>query len=156
MTSLRRWALGLGLLFAVCAAVVIVARSLNDKSFDATQPRPIVWNEEQCSECKMQIGERAFAAQLITDQGDAQNFDDPGCLLRKLEREKPKTRAIYFHHLRESRWLKAPAVAFITVPNSPMGHNLAAVDAGTAGALSFAEARARVRATDPAQYGSVP
>ena len=92
----------------------------------------------------MLISEPRFAAQLETQDGEIQSFDDPGCLLAALATRSPSVRALWFHHVREDRWLDAAHVAFEETERTPMGYGLGAVDAGTPGALSLDEARARV------------
>jgi hypothetical protein len=101
----------------------------------------------------MLISEPRFAAQLETQDGEIQSFDDPGCLLAALEARSPDVRALWFHHVREDRWLDAAHVAFEEVERTPMGHGLGAVAAGTPGALSLEQARARVAARGPSQEG---
>src|SRR5690242_12190335 len=64
-------------------------------------PQPIAWDREACAHCHMHIGEPRFAAQLQTEDGRVLNFDDPGCLLAYDAAEHPRSRAVYFHHLRE-------------------------------------------------------
>jgi copper chaperone NosL len=112
----------------------------------ADGPRPIVYDREPCAQCRMLISEPRFAAQLETQAGEVLSFDDPGCLLALLARRKPEIRALWFHHLHEDRWLDAEHVAFEPTERTPMGHGLGAVDAGSPGALSLAEAQARVAA----------
>jgi hypothetical protein len=73
-----------------------------------------------------------------------ESFDDPGCLLAQLARGSPQARALWFHHLREDRWIPGERVGFEVVEQTPMGFGLGAVDAGAPGALSLAQARARV------------
>ena len=94
----------------------------------------------------MHVGEPRFAAQLQTKQGDVLNFDDPGCLLQYQNVNKREVHAIYFHHLREDRWLTEAEVGFVSVDPTPMGYNLGAVPKEAAAALSFQEARQRVQA----------
>jgi copper chaperone NosL len=110
---------------------------------DASGPQPIAWDREPCGHCKMLVGERAFAAQAIRSNGRAVAFDDPGCLFAWLQAGH-ETRELWFHHLREERWLRAPAVAFVTTGKSPMGHGLGAVDPATEGAIGLDDARRRV------------
>jgi copper chaperone NosL len=106
---------------------------------------PIVWDREACAHCRMLIGEPRFAAQLQTGDGRVESFDDPGCLLARLPEAGP-VRALWFHSVREDRWIPGDAVAFEAVPRTPMGYGLGAVDAGTPGAIPLAEAQARVAA----------
>lgn len=89
----------------------------------------------------MLISDPAFAAQLVTASGETPAFDDPGCLLAYLADRKPQVEAVYFHHLREDRWIPGDRVAFVAVPRSPMGYGLGAVDADTPGAMSLEDAR---------------
>lgn len=110
----------------------------------ADGPQPIVYDREACSHCRMLISEARFAAQLETREGEVQSFDDPGCLLAALSDLEPEVRALWFHHLREDRWLAGAQVAFEETDGTPMGYGLGAVAAGTPGALSLEEARARV------------
>jgi hypothetical protein len=91
----------------------------------------------------MLISAPAFAAQAVTDDGRALNFDDPGCLLSWLARGG-RAKTLWFHHVREDRWLRGDAVAFAEAAPTPMGYGLGAVDPGAPGAMSFAAAVARV------------
>ena len=112
----------------------------------AEGPQPIVYDREPCAHCRMLISEPRFAAQLQTQAGEVQSFDDPGCLLAALETRAPSVRALWFHHVREDRWLDAAHVAFEETQQTPMGYGLGAVAAGTPHALTLDEARARVAA----------
>ena len=107
-------------------------------------PQPIAYDREACAHCRMLISEPRFAAQLETQDGEIQSFDDPGCLLAALATRSGGVRALWFHHLREDRWLDAAHVAFEATERTPMGYGFGAVDAGTPHALSLDEARARV------------
>ncbi len=112
----------------------------------ADGPRPIVYDREPCAHCRMLISEPRFSAQLETRAGEVLSFDDPGCLLATLAKREPEVRVLWFHHRREDRWLDAAHVAFATTEGTPMGYGLGAVDAGSPGALSLAEAQTRVAA----------
>lgn len=116
-------------------------------------PRGISWDHEACAHCHMLIGDPAFAAQLETTDGETPAFDDPGCLLAYLAERRPRVAAVYFHHLREDRWIPGDRVAFVQVAGSPMGYGLGAVDAGTPGAISLERAEALVVARDAAREG---
>jgi hypothetical protein len=90
----------------------------------------------------MLISDPAFAAQLRDEDGSVSSFDDPGCLLASMGERRAG--GLWFHHLREERWIPGDRVAFEPVPRTPMGYGLGAVDAGTEGALDLEAARARV------------
>jgi copper chaperone NosL len=116
-------------------------------------PQPIVYDREPCAHCRMLISEPRFAAQLESQAGEVLSFDDPGCLLAELATRSSDVRALWFHHHREDRWLDGEHVGFLEVGQSPMGYGLAAVEVGTPGALSLAQARERVAARDARAEG---
>ena len=132
-----------GLAARVRRRVALVALGLASCG-PAAGPQPIVYDREACAHCRMLISEPGFAAQLETQDGEIQSFDDPGCLLAALAMRSPSVHALWFHHVREDRWLDAAHVAFEEAERAPMGYGLGAVDAGTQGALSLDQARARV------------
>jgi copper chaperone NosL len=136
----RRAALGLAALLAACGP--------------PEGPQPVAFDRELCVHCRMLISDPAFAAQLQTVVGEVESFDDPGCLLARLEARRPRVRALWFHHLREERWIPGDDVAFVRVEPTPMGYGLGAVDAATPHALSLDEARAHVRERDGAREGA--
>ena len=125
---------------AAAVALVVIACQ------PAEGPQPIAYDRQSCAHCHMLISEPRFAAQLHTEDGAVESFDDPGCLLEAIDVGSPAVRALWFHHVREDRWLDGAHVAFEDAGQTPMGYGLGAVDAGTAGAVSLDEARARVTA----------
>ena len=127
---------------AAMAALLLLACSSGDG------PSPIAFDREACAHCRMLISEARFAAQLETQDGEVLSFDDPGCLMALLAARSPQLKALWFHHHREDRWLAGEEAAFVTGERTPMGYGLAAVAAGTPGALTLAQARARVAAHD--------
>jgi len=104
-------------------------------------PQAIVWDRTPCAHCRMAVSEPSFAAQLQLTDGRVLGFDDPGCLFRHLAGEETPIHAVYFHHLREDRWLSPEQVGFVTAGPSPMASNLGAVERAREGGLTFAEAR---------------
>jgi hypothetical protein len=105
-----------------------------------------IWDREACAHCRMHVGERAFAAQLQTEEGEVLFFDDPGCLLLHAERAAKAPRAMYFRHATEDRWILAAQVRFTHVKTTPMGFGLAATDGREGLSLEQARAHARARA----------
>lgn len=146
MSTLRK-ALGLGT--AVGLVVGLVALVVIGGSAPPDGPVDIAWDREPCAECRMHVGEPAFAAQLQTRDGRILNFDDPGCALRYVAREVPAVHELYFHHHKEDTWLTRTRTAFVPASPTPMGYGLAATLRGTAGALSFEAATAQVLRAEP-------
>lgn len=102
------------------------------------EPQPIAWNAEPCGHCHMLIGDPAFAAQVITEDGEVLSFDDPGCAVRYL-REHPRVHRAWFHGGRGDDWIPVDEVAFVKVAHSPMGGNVMAVRRDTPGALALGD-----------------
>lgn len=109
-------------------------------------PQPIVWDREPCAHCRMLISDAAFAAQLHLADGAVESFDDPGCLFARLELRHPRVHALWFHHMREDRWLPGDGVAFVRGAKTPMDFGFGAVDPGTPESISSEAVRAELRA----------
>lgn len=108
-------------------------------------PQPVGWNRDLCAQCGMIVGDRHFAAQLQTADGQALNFDDPGCLMNYLAMRHASPRAIYFRRLHGDGWLTVQQAAFVPVPQSPSGFNLGAVPRGTPGSIPWEQAVQRAQ-----------
>jgi hypothetical protein len=106
---------------------------------------PIAWDKEACAHCRMHVGEQAFASQLQLKDGRVLSFDDPGCLFSWLELNPAPVHATWLHHHTEDRWLSRDQAGFIETSPTPMGFGLAAVDAATAGSLTWDQASERLR-----------
>jgi hypothetical protein len=124
---------------ALLAVVLItvgaaVAYSVAAASKVPDGPVDVVWDKAACAECGMHVGEPAFAAQLTTEDGRTQAFDDPGCLFLYVAQHRPDVHSMYFHDHESARWLGPEAVAFVTIEQTPMGFGFGAVAAGTPGA----------------------
>lgn len=135
---------GAGVVALVAAAFgVLVVRAQGLPS----GPVDLAWDKVACAHCRMHVGERGFAAQLQLTDGRVLAFDDPGCLMGWLDQSAPppEVHATWLHHHTEDRWLARTDTAFVPVTPTPMGFGLAAVAAGTPGALTWDDAAARVR-----------
>jgi copper chaperone NosL len=107
-------------------------------------PRAIAYDHEACAHCHMLIGDARYAVQLVTDDGDVLDFDDPGCALTYLVEARPQVHRLWFRDARGDRWLDAADTRFVPGATTPMGYGLAAVERGTPGSLAMTDARARV------------
>ena len=107
-------------------------------------PRPIAYDHEPCTHCHMLIGDPRYAAQLVTDDGDVLDFDDPGCALTYLVEHHPSVHRLWFRDSRGDRWLSAEETAFVPGATTPMGYGLAAVSKDTPGAIAMTDAKTRV------------
>lgn len=132
-------AAGLAALLAVAAAVVLLERA-------PSGPVEPAWDRQACAHCRMHLSERGFAAQLQTAEGEILHFDDPGCLFLWRAESGAAAAAIYFHHLREERWLAEAEAGFVRVAPTPMGWGFGAVERDAAGAVTAAIASAEILA----------
>ncbi len=137
------WFWFLGVLVLLAIGVTVASLVSHTKTLPS-EPLEVAWNKDSCAECGMNVSERPFAAQLQTAGGEILSFNDPGCLFQYLSKMEPKIHAIYFHHAREDRWLPQDQAAFIKLGPSPMGYNLAAVDADTPESISLDDATQQV------------
>jgi hypothetical protein len=131
------------LAIAVLVAAVWLVIRLGQSPPDG--PVAVAWDDAACAECRMHVGNPAFAAQLQTQDGEVLDFDDPGCLFRYRAAHHPRVHAVYFHAHEGDAWLRETETAFARVSETPMGYGLAAAPRGTPGALSVREAERLVR-----------
>jgi copper chaperone NosL len=133
----RRWLRTLVFVASGLTALVVAfrfAQSPPDGPIDPT------WSRTPCARCGMLVGEPAFAAQLHATSGDVRFFDDAGCLLLYAAEHPGDEAAVWFHHLREARWIPAARTGFVPAEGTPMGYGLGAVEASESGAISRSEA----------------
>ena len=129
------------LAFAVMGLVVAGVLIVRCGTQMPDEVQPIAWNAQACGHCQMLIGDPAFAAQVITDDGEVVSFDDPGCAARYLRAHEGHVHRAWFHEGRGEQWLSVDDVAFVRVPASPMGSNVMAVPKSTPGALPLEDVR---------------
>jgi copper chaperone NosL len=130
------------------ATTILIVALVASAAVPPEGPVDLAWDRAQCAECGMLVGEPAYAAQLHDHDGTVHAFDDAGCLLRWKADHGANAQAVYFHHVRENRWLAERDAAFLRVPRTPMGYGLGAVARGTAGAIEQEAARNLVLAPE--------
>lgn len=113
------------------AALLLVACT------SADVPRDPVWGKEPCAHCKMLVGDRHYAAQVVFD-GDRFFFDDVGCMVLWLEKHAGKP---WVHDAATGRWVDARTAAYAPGAATPMDFGWQ-LDAS--GHATFAEVRADV------------
>lgn len=161
-TAARRRSMGWGLPAGIAAAAAAVGAFVFLLVRAQALPAgavPVVWDKTACAHCRMHVGEPGFAAQLQLKDGRVLDFDDPGCLVKWLDAHpqdasSEAVHGMYFHHKAEDRWLSRDDAGFVAAVPSPMGFGIAAVDAATPGASTFAQAAAQIRSG--AQPGGTP
>ena len=97
----------------------------------AAGPRSVHLGEEECANCHMIVSEAPFAAERVLGVDDVRVYDDPGCLL--LELPKDRRGAIYFADAVTGEWIPGASVRFEpSARPTPMGYALAATTAAKA------------------------
>lgn len=117
-----------------------------------TGPGKIAWDRDVCVRCSMVISDRAYAAQIRDPMKKVLKFDDAGCAVFWKEHQSWSDADIEFWVADSraepagSQWLDARKAVYAGGKRSPMGYGFAAVPEGTAGAVTFAEARRAILA----------
>lgn len=102
----------------------------------ASEQSPVdLYPEDMCASCRMAISNPAFAAELITADGEVNKFDDIGCLDRfrtQHPAEMPVT--VFYVDYESGSWLpESRALVLKTGLKSPMGSGkIAVADSSTA------------------------
>jgi hypothetical protein len=111
-------------------------------------PPPVAWDRVVCDECSMTLSDPAFAAQLVTQDGELRVFDDPGCAFRYVAEHHPKIAHLWFHDATEDAWHDWNAVEFVPASGAPMDGGFVAVAPGSGG-RSFSDVSGEMLARHP-------
>ena len=107
------------------------------------QAEKIAYGTDQCSFCKMNIVDKAHAAQYVSSKGKQFKYDAVECLIRDLVRNdiRETARILVADYDRPGTMIDAHSATFIISPNikSPMGANLSAVADAATGKLLQSE-----------------
>jgi copper chaperone NosL len=132
---MKKWILALVVIACAVALVVRGGTQLPDSV------QPVAWNAEACAHCHMLIGDPAYAAQVISVDGEVLSFDDPGCAAAYIRKHRSRIHRAWFHAGRGDTWIPLADVGFVRVAHSPMGSNVMAVPRTTPGALALEDVR---------------
>ena len=94
---------------------------------------------------------------IVVNEGESRLHDDFHAALARLAplgvayrhddlARRPDVHAVWFHHLREDRWLPGEGVAFVRVAPTPMDFGFGAVDPGTPESVPIEAVRSELRA----------
>ena len=94
-------------------------------------PEPIRPAEDVCAECRMQIIQPRFAAQVVDPGGFPVKFDDIGCLVEWLKKDRSRSaKGAWVTECRSGAWIEArSAVYAATGEQTPMGSGILAFSA---------------------------
>ena len=88
-----------------------------------------IYPEDNCSHCRMTVSEKAYASEIIAENGDVMKFDDLQCL-EQYRKKNPalKIAAIFVTDFESKQWLRyEQSVIVKTGLQSPMGSGKVAV-----------------------------
>ncbi len=108
----------------------------------ADGPAAISYDHVACDECGMIVGDPRFAAQLLTKDGQRNEFDDPACAFKYILTHRPSLTHVWFRDATASdeRWLDEASAVFVPTRGAPMDGGWSAAPIGTPGGVSFGEA----------------
>ncbi len=92
--------------------LVLAAIVACTKTDEAVDP---VWGKEPCAHCRMLVGERRYAAQVVSD-GDRKYFDDIGCMVSFLAEHKAERSWVRV----DGRWADAKGARYAKGAKTPM------------------------------------
>lgn len=99
------------------------------------EPVEISLNEDTCSQCRMALSGRRFAAEAVSSGGHVEFFDDIGCLARWVARRRPPaSTGLFVMDYRETGWLRAEEAAYVVSKRlpTPMSYGIAAFESRSA------------------------
>ncbi len=90
-------------------------------------PAPLSLGEDACDVCRMIISELPFAAQIRSDGGRVERFDDLGCLAERIHKGPPPLEGWVVDHPTR-QWIAAETAVFVQKAGlrTPMSSALAA------------------------------
>lgn len=97
----------------------------------STKPRPVVEGEDACTFCKMNISDKKYAWETISETGKIFVFDDVVCLQNQMEENEfsESLKSVFVTDFMNPETLLSAESAFYFSSqnlNSPMGGNVAA------------------------------
>lgn len=83
-------------------------------------PRDPVWGKQTCKHCGMLVSEARYAGQLLTTQNERLYFDDIGCLVEYVDRERGAASKLWVYA--EGGWVEAESARYGVGAPSPMDY----------------------------------
>jgi hypothetical protein len=120
------------ILFVVAAtSVPLAVRSFRRPSSEALAPRAIHLGEDECARCHMIVSDPHYAAERVLGPDDTKVYDDAGCCLEALARDRSGT--VFFAEASTGEWVPVADARFERTPQpTPMGFGLAVARASQA------------------------
>lgn len=126
---------GLGLPFVLAAVVLAAGCAKSD------QPADPVWGKQPCARCAMLVGDKRFAAQLVTGDGDRRYFDDVGCMVVWTKEHAGAAKRSWARDAQTGQWRDARTARFAKGARTPMDYGF---ETRADGDVSWTEVEAAV------------
>ncbi len=121
---------------SLLGAAIVLACSRTDG------PREPVWGKEPCAHCRMLVGDRRYAAQVL-HEGERRFFDDVGCMVLWLEERGAPSDPAWVRDANGPGWLDARSARYVGGKATPMDFGF---EARQAQGIGFEEMRGAVTA----------
>ncbi len=121
---------------------VVLALAACEKLDAAVDP---VWGKEPCAHCAMLVGDRRFAAQIVTTS-ERKWFDDVGCFVLWAEAHPGKVQKAWVRDADGSGWLDAGSARYASGARTPMDFGFEGHASAAGKTVGFEEMRAAVLA----------
>ena len=105
------------------------------------KPIEIQPKEYQCSECNMDVEALEYMAEIVREDGVTYFFDDIGCVVLWLERNKLSNPTLLSKTLDTKEWVDATKAWYTRVASSPMGYGFGAYKNKAEGLIEYQEMR---------------
>ena len=140
---MKKAAIVLGFILFVVFLFLTLAKKPHPKVIATgnTAQRPIDFfpNAYQCSECKMPIASKTYAAEVVALDGKTWFFDDVGCMGAWIAGQPFKKEAtVWVHTLDTQRWVDGRKARYSVFENTPMGYGFGAYEKRVEGTVDFA------------------
>jgi hypothetical protein len=110
---------------------------------DSQDGRFVEFENAKCNECKMDIHSKEHTTQLIDKSGKAHFFDDVGCMVLWIEKQKPTISSLWVFTKDTKRYIKIDNAKFLPNEKSPMGYNFGIYENSKDG-ISYDEMRLKI------------
>ena len=121
-----------------CVAMLVVSEACQTSQM----PVDPVWGKQPCAHCHMLLSDPRTAAQILSADREPLYFDDVGCMLAFLEREKLPVAGSWVRDS-NAKWLPAASARYVANQHTPMGFGYVV---GARGPVDFAHLRDAIAA----------
>lgn len=94
------------------------------------EPVEPVWGKEPCAHCSMIVGDKRYAAEVLTEAGSRHFFDDIGCMISFVDERHLRVKA-WVRDESRGAWVAAETARYRRGVRTPMDYGFAFSAEGT-------------------------